>query len=400
MKPLLAKFDHNILAAGLQELETTASPAVQLDVTGVPVAWRLFSYGRFSLTRDGLTVGGEFEPEHAAAIVAYFLQKGVRVPIDSEHFLYRLAQNLGVSETEALATIPDGKVAMGYGDLEQRADGLWISNIEWGPFARQLMGELVYRYFSPVFRGLVDGRLRITSIGMIEIPATDNQVDVMAAGAESGDQGGKVPLYAMQTGAAAMRPPNGKGAGMNKTLLALLGAIVGIDALALGADGEAPAELIGKLDTLKTELPKLRQEATLARQLRDALALGAETEPSAVTGKLQGILQKAAGHDALKERVDALALAAETDKCTKLIETGVKAGKLTPDLVEKWAKKQDSVALGAFLDVAPVIVAPGATVDAAALRDRQGATLTPETSRMLAMLGIVGEEAQQAAIKR
>ena len=210
MKPLLAKFSGNTLAAGLQELDTTGSPAVQLDAQGIPVAWRLFSYGRFSLTRDGLTVAGEFEPEHAAAIVAYFLRKGVRIPIDSEHFLYRLAQKLGVSETDALATIPDGKVAMGYGDLQQRADGLWVANIEWGPFARQLMSEMIYRYFSPVFRGLTDDRLRITSIGMMEVPATDNQVDVMAAGAESGDQGGKVPLYAMQTGAAATRPPNGK----------------------------------------------------------------------------------------------------------------------------------------------------------------------------------------------
>lgn len=412
MKKLFTKSPSgNVLAMGLQQLPGpnptpgAATGTVLRDERGVPTAWRLFAYGPFTLTRDAITWTGEFLPEHAAAIVAYFRTKGARVPIDSEHYLYRLAEKLNVSETEALATLPGGRAAMAYGELEQRDDGLWVTNVEWGPFAYELMAELIYRYFSPVLRGLSDGRLRITSIAMVEVPAIDRQesqapfgltdnipggmpAEIAASAEDSGDQGGKVPLYA-HTGAG--NSPNRKGAAMKK-LLVLLGAIVGQDALALSAEGEAPAELLGKLETLKTELPRLRSEAAIAANVRDALALGAEVDAPALTGKLQALIQKAEGHDALKARVDALELTAETEKRQALIAGGLKSGKLTPALVEKWAGKQDSVALAAYLDAAPVLVAPGSVINPETLRPADSVALTAEDEAVAAHLGLTKEQ--------
>lgn len=389
----------NVIALGQQEIAVGSMPAenrtvVLRDERGVPTAWRVFGFGPFRITRDALTLDGEFLPEHAAAIMDYYREKGTRIPIDSEHFLFRLAEKLGKTETEALATIPGGKAAMGYGTLEQQADGLWIKDIEWVPFAYELMAEGIYRWFSPVIRGLSDGRYRITSIAMQNVPAVDNQTDVMAAGAESGDQGGKVPLYAV-TGVVS---PNQKGAAVKK-LLAVLGAIVGSDVLALGADGEATPDLLGKLEILKTELPKLRADSALAKQVRDALALGAESEPAAVAGKLQALLVTSEAHGALKARVDAMELAAETDKRAKLIEQGKAQGKLTPDMIEKWAKNQDSVALAAFLDAAPVIVAPGTRIDAARLTQDGAVTVTAAQANVFSLLGITDPDKQKAAAR-
>lgn len=153
-----------------------------------------------------------------------------------------------------------------------------------------------------------------------------------------------------------------------KKLLELLGAVLGMDAIALADDGKVPADVATKLAQLRDELPGLRAARALGAKVRDCLALGAEADEAKVEGTLRGLMAKGAAHDALKSRVDALELAAETDKRQKVIDRGLAEGKLTKAMIEgDWCKGQNAVALEAFLAVAPVVVPPGKTVDKGAL---------------------------------
>lgn len=47
-----------------------------------------------------MTITGEFLAEHADKIMEYYNQKGGKIPINSEHYLYLLAQELKVSESD------------------------------------------------------------------------------------------------------------------------------------------------------------------------------------------------------------------------------------------------------------------------------------------------------------
>jgi phage I-like protein len=417
-KLLLANVTANVIALGLQALDHATAGAVQRDGDGVPVAWRLFKFGPFSITRNGETADGAFTAEHGARIMEHYQKKGNKIPIDAEHGLYLLARNLNAEEGDIAKLLGKPSATLGFGALALKADGLWIEDVEWGKLARGIISQGVLRWFSPVLRGLVDGQLRITSVALTNTPAID-QLNAIAATAEddcgmrnaecgmkseirnpkseisfAGEHGSHVPPGV--TKRAVLTPAVQKGASM-KGLLALLGAIIGLsetDSAALTAEG-AESALLPKLQDLTTELGKLRKDGALAKDVRDALALGAEVEPAAVTGKLAGILAKAQQHDTLKTRVDALELTAETGKKDKLIADGLAAGKLTPDLVEKWAKKQDAAALSAFLDNAPVIVPQGRT-DKTKLPTEDTAVLSAEDLEMCKVTGQDPEKVKAA----
>ena len=395
-KLLLANVAANVLAMGLHDLGSAPAAAVRKDADGIPVAWRLFKFGPFSITRNGETADGAFTAEHGARIMEHYQKKGNKIPIDAEHGLYLLARNLNAEEGDIAKLLGKPSATLGFGALALKADGLWIEDVEWGKLARGIISQGVLRWFSPVLRGLADGNLRITSVAMTNTPAID-QLDAIAASAESEDFAGEHGSHA-STGVTkrAATPAVQKGASM-KGLLALLGAIIGLsetDSAALTAEG-AESALLPKLQDLKTELGKLRKDGALAKDVRDALALGAEVEPAAVTGKLQGLLAKAQQHDTLKTRIDALELSAETGKKDKLIADGLAAGKLTHDLVEKWAKKQDAAALSAFLDNAPVIVPQGRT-DKTKLPTKDSLELSAEDLEMCKVTGQDPEKVKAA----
>jgi hypothetical protein len=111
---------------------------VQLDATGVPVAWRLFPFGAFTITKDGETFAGEFTAAHAERILAHARQKGKghKVPIDAEHGLKALADRLGVEEADLVPLLNRRAVTLGFGALALReeppeAAGLWLEDVEW-----------------------------------------------------------------------------------------------------------------------------------------------------------------------------------------------------------------------------------------------------------------------------
>jgi len=408
MTKLLAQFTGNVLALGLHELGTDPAAPVERDADGVPVAWRLFSFGPFSITRDGVTLRGEFTAEHAGRIMDHAQRKGAAVPIDSEHFLYTLAQALDKSEAEVAAMLQGAGATMGRGSLALRADGLWLEAVKWVPLARDLVRAGQKAYYSPVIRGLQDGRLRITSVAMTNVPAID-QLDAIAASAESRE----LPDHSdpADPSTAPGRIPGNAGGGaaqakgvalhMDK-LLKALGALAGIsDVAALKAE-TAEADLLPKIEPLIQELPALRagqkaQGAFLAG-VKDALALSDTDGLAVAQGKILALAAVAQDAAALSDRVKSL----ETEKTERersaLIERALCDGKLTPALVDKWAKTQDVAVLTAYLENAPVLVPPGKTVDTKSLPKEDAVALTAEDRRAARLMGI--SEADMAASKK
>ena len=142
-------------------------------------------------------------------------------------------------------------------------------------------------------------------------------------------------------------------------LCAALSGLLGMDSLKLSADGDAPEDVVTKINNLKNELPGLRQAKTqhdaFAAKIRDGLKLGADADESTIVGTLAGLQSKATSADNMQKDLDALKLDAENGKRQKLIDSGVAEGKLSNSMLE-WAGKQDCIALSAFLKVAPVVV--------------------------------------------
>lgn len=151
-----------------------------------PQPFRLFRIGENILTRNG----GEFKltlsAEDLSAIAEYNRKKGEKIPIDSRHALFLAAERAGLSENEALRSIPSAVSALGFANLEMRGDGLYATEIELLPLAAELFKQGALRYYSPVIRGL-DGKspLRVTSIAMDNVPALNN-LEMIAASGEDG----------------------------------------------------------------------------------------------------------------------------------------------------------------------------------------------------------------------
>lgn len=173
-----------------------------------------------------------------------------------------------------------------------------------------------------------------------------------------------------------------------KKLLALVGRLAGQDTAALEDASKLPETALAALETLAQELPGLRAAQALGGKVRDCLSLGAEADAATVEGTLRGLVAKAGAHDALKSRVDALELEAETSKRTKIIERGLAEGKLTKAMIDgDWCKGQNAVALEAFLAVAPVVVPPGRAVDTGKLPQGDAVGLTAEDEGIAKALG-------------
>jgi phage I-like protein len=390
----------NVLACGLHELGTGLASALQLAADGVPTAWRLFANGPFTITKDGVTVSGHYCPEHSDAILAHAEKKGNRIPLDAEHGLAALADKLGVDEAELLPLLNRTKVTMGTGALEKRPDGLWLTDVQWVPLARKIMAEGVLKWFSPVIRGLQDGRLRITSVALTNTPALDH-LDAIAATAESDDPPSPRSTAPMSVSSlssvssVSSVPSQAKGnpAHMKELLqkLAKLAGISDADAAALTAD-TADSALLPRLQAIAAQGAT---HTALLADLRGALALSADSAPEAVKGSVLALLEKSKSDTAALTAVTARVQALETAKTTAdrqaLIDGALAQGKLTPALVEAWAKTQDVATLTAFLAVAPVIIQPGRTVTPTQLPQTDTLTLSAEDTEVARQLGITAE---------
>lgn len=398
----------NAPALDLQELRTAAAAGtdapVIVDGKGVPTAWRLFEFGPLSITRGGRTYRGEFTEEAADAIMEYFARKGGKIPLDSRHFLFRLAEKLGVSESDVAAKLPDGRGTFGYAALEKRADGLWAVDVEYVPMAYRLMAEGVFRYFSPVLRGLSDGRLRITSVAFTNEPALDG-LESLAAEAEEppiGDVDALAASLDAVTASVTERSRKEQETEM-KQLLEKLASLLGMDSIALSEDSAVPEDVVTKITDLAGEVKSLREDREARKAflaaVGDCLALGEDADLKTAEAAILGLSAKAGQADDMKSRVDALELEAEDRKRREVIERGMAEGKITRAMIDgDWLKGQDAAALSAFLSTAPVVV-PVDRVRTDTLTQPDAAALSDDQRGILALVGVTDPEAQKEAVK-
>ena len=115
--------------------------AVERSAEGIPRAWRLLKNGDNAFTLKGEDATLTLGEKEFRAIVDYHRKKGCKIPIDSRHFVSHLATKLKRDESEILKLLPDGTATMGFGNLELRPDGLWLSEAEFVPQRRRCFGR-------------------------------------------------------------------------------------------------------------------------------------------------------------------------------------------------------------------------------------------------------------------
>ena len=89
------------------------TPGVLRDECGVPVEWTLLRVGDNPVCQEGRDGSLRLSAEAMKEIMAYHEKKGEQIPVDSEHYLYELANSKKVDEAVALKLFPGGVAALG-----------------------------------------------------------------------------------------------------------------------------------------------------------------------------------------------------------------------------------------------------------------------------------------------
>jgi phage I-like protein len=263
---------------------------------GPPKEFRIFPRGTFTTRNHDRPF--LFDEESARLVMEAARVWGNQFHVDYEH--------------AALDPGERGSPAAAWFDLEVRDDGLWAINVQWTEHATKALASREYRYFSPVWNfDEKTGRvLQLLNIALTNLPATDHMV----------------PL------AASQRHQQNQEQAPMKTLLAAL-------KLSESATEAEALAALSRVQELQTAVSSLTGKAT----------------PAEVVGTLQAFK---ASHEALAQaRQELEALRAEKEKVEleKVIEEGLKAGKLTQAMLE-WARKQGVAELRAYLAVAHRVI--------------------------------------------
>lgn len=348
---------------------------VKRDANGVPTEWTLLHAGVNRLVKNGKDYELHLSVEDLEAIAAYQAKKGEAIPIDSNHYLHALAEKHGVEEDEALRLVPSGVAAMGFGTLIREGDELRI-RAEWTPGAYELLKEKIFRYCSPVIRGLKEGPIRITSVAMENEPAL-NCEDVLAAGGEDAD-----PEDVARNMLELKRSQDP----VERALGKLLGKDF-LDEIALaGEDDEDTA--------CERTAAAIEAKAETIAAMRAGLGLTDGDPDEAMSGALNKVKERANEADSLRRELDTLAAAAEDRRKAELIERGLQEGKLTHAL-EGWAKSQDCAVLASYLEHAPAVV-PGRMEFAPDRKRGQIRSLSAADEEMIRKFGFDKDEYQRA----
>ena len=286
------------------------------DEHGVPIEWTLLKVGDNPLCQEGIDGNLHLTSENMSNIVDYFTKKGELIPIDSEHYLYELANLKKIDEAETLRLFPGGVAALGFGSLALSGDNLRI-NVKWTDSAYEFMKEKIYKYFSPVLRGITNGPLRVTSVAMTNTPAINN-LDALAA--------------------SATNTPNNSGRkdNMSKVTQALQ-KLLGRDSIALEAEGEE--------EKIAAEI---EAKANLLDEVKKILKLEANATVEEIIAALKAEAEKAQSADDKQAELDELAAAAEKKAHADLVAQGKSDGKITEADME-YVNSLDSKALSAHL---------------------------------------------------
>jgi phage I-like protein len=349
---------------------------VKQDANGVPEEWTLLHAGANRLVKNGKDYELHLSVEDLDAIAAYQAKKGEAIPIDSNHYLHILAEKHGVEESEALRLIPSGVAAMGFGTLFREGEDLRI-RAEWTPAAYELLKEKIFRYCSPVIRGLKEGPVRITSVAMENEPAL-NCEDVLAAGGEGKADPEDTARSAIEL--KRLQDP------IERALGRLLGKTLWNEIVLSGEDDAENA--------FERTAAAIEAKADAIAALREELGVADEEPDEAMSAALAAVKERAVQADALRQELDTMICAAEDKRKAELIEQGLQEGKLTHAL-EDWAKTQDCSALSSYLEHAPAIV-PGRMTFAPDKRRMPGRSLTAADEEMIRKFGFDKEEYQRA----
>ena len=349
---------------------------VKRDRNGVPEEWTLLHAGINRLVKNGKEYELRLSREDLDAIATYQANKGEAIPVDSNHYLHLLAERHGVEESEALRLVPSGVAAMGFGTLYREEDELRI-RVEWTPTAYELLKEKIFRYCSPVIRGLKEGPIRVTSVAMENEPAL-NDADVLAAGGEDHDQ--EDTAHSTITLKQASDP-------MERALGRLLGRTLWDEIVLTGEDDEAAA--------FERTAAAIEAKAETIEAVREGLGVKDDEPDAVLPDALKVVRERADMADSLQEELDTLTCAAERKRKDELIARGLQEGKLTNALAENWAKEQDCAVLAAYLEHAPAAI-PGRMEFAPDRKVVRGRNLSEADEAMIRRFGFDKDEYQQA----
>ena len=329
------------------------SPAVIRDANGVPVEWTLLTAGDTHICQEGKPAVLRFTADDLRTMADYFHQKGELIPIDSEHYLFDIAERNRITETDTVRMFPGGVAAIGYGSLALEGEKLRLK-VKWTDAAYPFLKEKIYKYFSPVIRGMQQGPLRITSVAMTNTPAINN-LPALAARAE--------PNNKPNTGRKDFRMKN-----LNKALCRLTGR----EKIALSAETEEK-----ETDEIAAEV---EDKANALEQIRAILGLDPAATTDEIIAALKAEAEKAASADAKQQELDNLAASAERDAHAALVRQG-RADRKIVDADMDYVNSLDSKALKAHLDhTAPKFPAHA---QPAPHRESDAAVLTAEEEKIV-----------------
>lgn len=287
------------------------------DENGVPVEWTLLKIGSNPLCQKGIDGDLQLTHDDMLKIMDYHHKKGEMIPVDSEHYLYQLANQKNMDEAETLRMFPAGVAALGFGTLALEGEDLRFK-VKWSDKAHEFLKEKIYKYFSPVIRGINNGPLRVTSVAMTNTPAINN-LDALAASANPDT------------------PPNdGRKVNMSKLKNALQ-KLLGRDSIALDAEGEE--------EKIAAEI---EAKASLLDEVKKILKLESSASVEEIIAALKAEAEKAASADAKQQKLDELAASAEAAAHAELVKQGRTDGKITDSDME-YVNSLDSKALSAHL---------------------------------------------------
>jgi len=349
---------------------------VKQDANGVPEEWTLLHAGVNRLVKNGKDYELHLSVEDLDAIAAYQAKKGEAIPLDSNHYLHILAEKHGVEESEALRLIPSGVAAMGFGTLFREGDELRI-HAEWTPGAYELLKEKIFRYCSPVIRGLKEGPIRITSVAMENEPAL-NCEDVLAAGGEEDADPEDIGRNAIEL--KRLQDP------IERALGRLLGKTVWDEIVLSGENDEE--------DAFERTAAAIEAKADVIAAMREGLGIAEDEADETMSAALDAVKERAGQADALRQELDTMLCAAEEKRKAELIEQGLQEGKLTHAL-EDWAKTQDCAVLASYLEHAPAVV-PGRMAFAPDKRRAPKRNLSAADEEMIRKFGFDKDEYQRA----
>lgn len=349
---------------------------VKQDANGVPEEWTLLHAGVNRLVKNGKDYELRLSVEDLDAIAAYQAKKGEAIPVDSNHYLHILAEKHGVEESEALRLIPSGVAAMGFGTLFRDGNDLRI-RAEWTPGAYELLKEKIFRYCSPVIRGLKEGPIRITSVAMENEPAL-NCEDVLAAGGEEAADPEDIGRNAIEL--KRLQDP------IERALGRLLGKTMWNEIVLSGEDDADGA--------FERTAAAIEAKADAIAAMRGGLGIADGEPDEAMAAALDAVKERAGQADALRRELDTMICAAEEKRKAELIEQGLQEGKLTHAL-EDWAKSQDCAVLASYLEHAPALV-PGRMAFTPGKRQMPSLKLSRADEEMIRRFGFDKDEYQRA----